>query len=62
MCIVDYHNLTYIHSYINFDIFVSHQEQFCNGSKIAAGNLMERVYFQYRTNNRIWITVDNYNG
>ena len=53
-----------IYSYIDFDIFVSQKEQFCNGNEtVVNGNLKDGIYFQYRTNNdRPWITVDIYNG
>ena len=49
-------------SYIDFDIFVSHKEQFCNGTETLTDTLTNGVYFQYKTNNRAWITVDIYNG
>ena len=49
-------------SYIDFDIFVSHKEKFCNGTETLTDSLMNGVYFQYTTNNRAWITVDTYNG
>ena len=58
--------LFYVYSYIDFDIFVSHKEQFCNGTETIDGILKDGVYFQYRTSNnsvnRPWTTVDIYNG
>lgn len=53
-----------VYSYVDFDIFVSQNEQFCNGTEIAAGGILKHgIYFQYRIgNNRPWITVDIYNG
>ena len=50
------------HSSIDFDIFVSHKEQFCNGTEVYTDRLMNGVYFQYITNNSSWITVDIYNS
>ena len=53
----------YIYSYINFDIFVSHDEQLCDGTEKVNGSLRNGIYFQYKTNiNSTWITVDIYNG
>ena len=50
-------------SFADFDIFVAHEEKFCNGTELISGNLIDGVYFQYRTNvTGPWITVDVYNG
>ena len=52
-----------VRSYVDFDIFVSHEEKFCNGTKLITGNLLDGIYFQYRTNvTGSWVTVDIYNG
>ena len=45
-------------SFVNFGIFVSHENQFCGDYEGST----EQIHFQYKTNNANWITLGSYNS
>ena len=51
----------YLSSLIDFNIYVSQDGQFCNGTEHVDGSLTHPVYFQYKTGID-WTTLGSYNG
>ena len=47
-----------IFSYISFGIYVSHEQQFCDGFTSST----EQIYLQYRIANGNWIFLESYNS
>ena len=51
----------YLSSLIDFNIYISQDGQFCNGTDHINGSLIHPVYFQYKTGID-WTTLGSYNG